>query len=192
MVKLLLASSSIYRKELLSRLKIPFTTFSPEVDESHLPGEPWETMVLRLSEEKALCAAKLYPDSVCIGSDAVAALDHTFFGKPLTHEVAKAQLAIMSDQVVTYYTGVCVAAPFLHYVKCKLVPTKVKFRPLSAQIIENYLLKEKPYYSAGSFKSETLGSALIEHVESEDPTAIIGLPLISLCDMLSEVGITIL
>ncbi len=192
MYPLILASSSIYRHELLSRLKIPFTTFSSDIDETPHPGEPIPEMVLRLSKEKAHACALLNPGAICIGSDEVAALGNTILGKPLTHENAIKQLSEMSGQQVIFYTGVCVSAPFLKHEDIRMATTTVTFRTLSQQMIENYLHKEKPYHSAGSFKSETLGSALLERFESEDPTAIIGLPLIMLCDMLSRVGIEVI
>jgi septum formation protein len=188
---IILASSSIYRQELLSRLKIPFTTFSSDIDESPKNGESIFDMVLRLSKEKALSAAKKNPGSICIGSDEVAALNNTILGKPGNYENAVKQLSQMSGQQVIFYTGVCVAAPFLHHEECKMAKTTVTFRKLSQQQIENYLSKEQPFQSAGSFKSETLGSALLEKFESDDPTAIIGLPLIMLCEMLRKVGIEV-
>lgn len=189
---LILASSSIYRHELLSRLKYPFTTFSPEIDETPHVGETISDMVLRLSQEKALAAAEKNPTCVCIGSDEVAALENTILGKPGNYENAVKQLTQMSGQVIIFYTGVCVAAPHLQKIETQLVLTTVKFRTLTLSMIENYLRKEEPYTSAGSFKSETLGSALLERFESDDPTAIIGLPLILLCDMLRRVNIHII
>lgn len=192
MHKLLLASSSIYRRELLSRLLIPFTTFSSDIDETPLPGESWQALVLRLAKEKAKVATISNPNTVCIGSDEVAALGKVLLGKPGTHEQAIEQLKIMSGQKVHFYTGVCVYAPFLNHEDSYLAITSVLFRDLSDNMIENYLLKEKPYQSAGSFKSETLGSALVERIETDDPTAIIGLPLIQLCKMLERVGILVL
>lgn len=192
MPQLILASSSIYRRELLERLKIPFATFSPNIDESLKPDESLEEHVLRLSQEKAIAAASNFPQSIIIGSDEVAALNNTLLGKPMTHENAIKQLEQMSGQRVFFHTGVCVHNPETNATEVRLVTTAVKFRPLSTLMIENYLNKEKPYHSAGSFKSETLGSALIERFEGEDPTAMIGLPLISLCDMLKKVGLDVI
>ena len=191
MKPLLLASSSIYRRELLSRLQIPFTTYAPDIDESPLPGESWPELVLRLSKEKAQVAAALHPKSICIGSDEVAALNSTLLGKPGDYANAKRQLQQMSGQKVFFYTGVCIVGPN-QYEECQLATTAVLFRKLTDNMIENYLAKEKPYGSAGSFKSESLGSALIERFEGEDPTAIIGLPLILLCGMLARVGIEVI
>ncbi|MBS0287839.1 MAG: septum formation protein Maf [Proteobacteria bacterium] len=188
---LILASSSIYRKELLSRLKVPFSIFSPDVDETRLQGETIPDMVKRLSIAKARIACEKNPRSVCIGSDEVAGLDGEILGKPLTHENAIKQLTHMSGKEVVFYTGVCVSAPFLPFEEYRLSTTSITFRQLTPAMIENYLQKEKPYQSAGSFKSETLGSALISRFESEDPTAIIGLPLIILSEILTQAGITI-
>lgn len=189
---LILASSSIYRKELLSRLKVPFSTFSPDVDESRHKDEHIPDMVKRLSLAKAHIACEKNPNSICIGSDEVAGLDDEILGKPLCHENAIKQLSSMSGKQVVFYTGVCVCAPFLPFEEYRLSTTTITFRTLSPAMIENYLQKEKPYQSAGSFKSETLGSALISRFESEDPTAIIGLPLIILSEMLTQAGIAII
>lgn len=191
MPKILLASSSVYRKALFSRLQIPFTTYAPEIDETPLAGEHFPALVQRLAIEKAKAAYKHHPDSICIGSDEVAALKNTLLNKPGSHSRAREQLKGMSGQKVYFHTSVCVFAPFLDFQDCDVVTTSVTFRHLSDSMIENYLLKEKPYESAGSFKSEALGSALIERFEGEDPTAMIGLPLIRLCDMLMKVGVQI-
>lgn len=188
MHKLLLASSSVYRQELLGRLKIPFDSFSPNIDETPKPGESIQALVLRLSKEKAIAASNRFPEAICIGSDEVAALDNEVLGKPLTHEKAVKQLMSMSGKKVAFHTGVCVLAPLQAFEDCRLVTTAVTFRKLTPSMIENYLNKEQPYQSAGSFKSETLGSALIEKFHGDDPTAMIGLPLITLCDMLEKVG----
>lgn len=192
MNQIILASSSIYRQELLSRLQIPFTTCSPNIDESPMSGESIPELVLRLSREKAQAASKTYPQAICIGSDEVAAQGKVLLGKPMDHDAARAQLTQMRGQKVYFYTGVCVYSSFMNHTDCRLATSTVKFRQLSPQMIENYLNKEKPYFSAGSFKSETLGSALIERFEGEDPTAIIGLPLIMLCDMLRAVGVEVI
>lgn len=192
MHKLLLASSSVYRQALLARLQIPFDSFSPDIDESPKTGESIQALVLRLSKEKAKVASNHYPDAVCIGSDEVAALGNTVLGKPLTHDNAVKQLMSMSGKKVEFHTGVCLYAPALSFEDCRLVTTAVTFRELTPSMIENYLLKEQPYNSAGSFKSETLGSALIEKFHGDDPTAMIGLPLITLCDMLAAAGIAVI
>lgn len=192
MPKILLASSSIYRKELFSRLQLPFTTYSPEIDETPLKNENFCELVQRLAIEKAKAAYALHPEFLCIGSDEVAALNDSLLTKPGNHQRATLQLKQMSGQKVFFHTGVCVYAPFLHFQECRVVTTAVQFRPLSDRMIENYLNKVKPYASAGSFQSETLGSALIERFEGDDPTAMIGLPLIQLCEMLSQVGVEII
>lgn len=192
MTQLILASSSIYRKELLSRLKTAFETYSPDIDESRLANETIHDMVERLSKAKAKAACEKYPSSICIGSDEVAGLGEMILGKPLTHEKAMAQLNQMSGKEVVFYTGVCVSAPFKNYEAYHLSTTSITFRTLTSRQIENYLEKEKPYHSAGSFKSETLGSALISRFKSEDPTAIIGLPLIKLCELLNGAGLEII
>jgi len=188
MKKLLLASSSVYRQELLARLKVPFDSFAPDIDETPKMGESIQALVLRLSKEKAFAASHRFPDAICIGSDEVAALGNTILGKPLTHEVATKQLTDMSGKKIEFHTGICVYAPALSFEDCRLVTTAVTFRQLTPNMIENYLIKEQPYHSAGSFKSETLGSALIEKFHGDDPTAMIGLPLITLCDMLQKIG----
>jgi len=191
MHSIILASSSIYRKELLSRLKVPFNTFSPDIDESRLANESIPAMVERLSQAKANAGCLQNPESICIGSDVVAGLDDLILGKPETHENAIEQLAQMSGNEVIFYTGVCVSAPSLSFETYHLSPTKVRFKKLTEDMIEHYLQKEKPYQSAGSFKAETLAIALLESYECEDPTAIIGLPLIFLSQKLIEIGVKI-
>lgn len=189
---LILASSSIYRQELLSRLGVPFTCFAPDIDETPLPQETWQNLVMRLAHEKAQVAAQKYPEAICIGSDEVAALGNSLLGKPGNHDAAVTQLKQMSGQKVSFYTGVCLYSRALGHSETNIAITSVVFRELTSNMIENYLSKEKPYNSAGSFKSETLGSALITRFEGEDPTAMIGLPLIMLCDMLRKVGIEVI
>lgn len=190
--ELILASSSPYRRELFERLKLPFQCHSPDVDETALPNESFEEHVKRLSLAKAYKVAELFPDAVCIGSDEIAALGNEILGKPLTHENAVIQLRKMSGQTVTFYTGVCVVIGATTYQDYRLATTKILFRELSDRKIENYLHKEGPYFSAGSFKSETLGSALIKKFEGNDPTALIGLPLIDLTEMLEHAGVDVL
>lgn len=190
MLPIVLASSSVYRKELFSRLKLPFQTASPDIDESMLPNESFEEHVKRLSFAKAHIVAKRHPEALCIGSDEIAALGNDVLGKPLTHENAVLQLKKMSGQTVVFYTGVAVVKK--DYEDYRLAITKVTFRKLNDSMIENYLLKEQPYFSAGSFKSETLGSALITKFEGNDPTALIGLPLIDLVEMLEKAGVKVI
>lgn len=191
MKPIILASSSIYRQELLKRLYLPFDCHAPQVDETRFPDEPVRAMVCRLARAKAVKASEHYPDTICIGSDEVAAMGEVIFGKPETKENAKMQLNEMSGKMVHFHTAVCLYAPSLQIDECQVVTTGVKFRTLSLQMIENYLEKEKPYQSAGSFKSEALGSAIIERFEGEDPTAIVGLPLITLSEMLRNCGIVL-
>ena len=188
MPDIVLASSSPYRQELLSRLKIPFTSYSPEIDETALPNENFEAHVKRLSIAKALAASLQFPDALCIGSDEIAGLNSEILGKPLTHENAVLQLRKMSGQTVTFYTGVCITIKRSNYQDYRLALTKIHFRDLTDEMIETYLQKEQPYFSAGSFKSETLGTALIKRFEGHDPTALIGLPLIDLTEMLEKAG----
>lgn len=189
---LILASSSIYRKELLGRLQLPFTTFSPHVDESRLPDESIEDMAKRLAYEKAKAASKANPHAVVIGADTVAALGENTLGKPLTHDVAFEQLKAQSGKRVTFYSGVSVVAPLKPFEDTRVVQSTVTFRTLTDEMIETYLRKEKPYFSSGAFKSETLGSALITRFEGDDPTALIGLPLIALCALLEAAGVKVL
>ncbi len=191
MISIILASSSIYRQELFSRFMLPFTTFSPDLDETRLQDEPVLEMVCRLAKAKARIAGEHFPGAICIGSDEVAAIGETIFGKPGNKENAQNQLQTMSGKVVHFHTAVCLYSQTRHFDICQVVTTGVKFRTLTEKMIHNYLEKEKPYHSAGSFKSETLGSALIERFEGEDPTAIVGLPLIALSDMLRKCGIEV-
>lgn len=192
MRELVLASSSVYRKELLSRLQLPFMTFSPHVNESRLPDEPVHAMVERLARDKARAAGQVFPHKCCIGADTLACLGETTLGKPMTHEVAVQQLKQLSQQRVDFHTGVSVVAPAQGFEETRVVTTTVTFRQLSDAMIEHYLRKEKPYFSSASFKSETLGSALITRFEGDDPTALIGLPLIALCDLLAAAGMPVI
>jgi len=189
---MLLASSSPYRKALLERLNWPFITFSPEVDETPHPGESPPELVKRLSIKKAQYAGLKYPQHLCIGSDEVACLNQRILGKPLTHANAVMQLHAQSGQVLYFYTGVCVYHPLTQYIDYHLATTEVKFKQLNSAQIEHYLQKLQPYQCAASFQSETLGSALIEYCRSDDPSAIIGLPMIRLCQMLIAQGIPLL
>lgn len=189
MQKIILASSSIYRKELLQRLQIPFETISPHVDETPLPAESAQETALRLAEAKARKVAEIYPNALIIGSDQIALLGNSYLGKPITHDNAVRQLRRMSGKEVIFYTALCVLNSATNRLQSRLIPYQIKFRHLSIQQIENYLLKEQPYHCAGSTKSEGLGIALIERMTGEDPNALIGLPLIALVDMLVEEGV---
>ncbi len=185
---LILASTSPYRKQLLERLGILFATASPDVDESRLPGEPPETMVRRLSEVKARAVATQHPNALIIGSDQMAVCGEDVLGKPGSHEKATAQLAHLSGKRVTFFTGLCLYNSVSGHAQLDVVPFHVMFRTLDSTMIENYLKREQPYNCAGSFKSEGLGTALFERLEGDDPTALIGLPLIRLTRMLENEG----
>ena len=186
---LILASTSKYRKELLGRLGLPFETISPEVDETPLPKETPELIAVRLAQAKALAISLEKPNAYVIGSDQVVDLHGAAMGKPGDHDRAMAQLQILRGQTVKFHTAVCLA----HGGQAKTVNviTEVKFRELKDSVLEAYLLAETPYDCAGSAKSEGLGICLLEHVRSDDPTALIGLPLIALCSLLLEAGFSI-
>lgn len=186
---LILASTSRYRRELLERLRIPFTTAKPDVDESPLRDEAPIQMAQRLALAKALNVAGQHPTSVVIGSDQVADLQGQALGKPHTHRNAVTQLQSMSGKVVFFHTAVAVVHNPSHFQQCVLSTIEVKFKTLTLLQIENYLLREQPYDCAGSAKSEGLGIALIEYIQSSDPTALIGLPLTLTCSLLSAVGL---
>ena len=189
---LILASSSIYRRELLSRLCIPFETESPEVDETPLPQEPPEQTALRLAEAKARKVGQRHKNALIIGCDQVAVLDGMQLGKPLVHDVAVKQLQMMQGRSVTFHSAMCLYNSQTRNLQSLIVPYEVKFRQLQDAEIERYLLKEQPYHCAGSAKSEGLGIALIEHMRGDDPNALIGLPLIALIDMLKHEGVNVI
>jgi septum formation protein len=191
-MKLVLASSSPYRKQLLQRLGQAFDTTAPDVDETALAGETPEQLVRRLAEAKAKAVAKEFPNALIIGSDQVAVLDGKILGKPGNHDNAVKQLQQASAKTVHFLTGLCLFNSKTGNIQLDVIPFKVVFRKLSNAQIENYLLTEQPYNCAGSFKSEGLGIALFEKLEGDDPNALIGLPLIKLIDMFSNEGINIL
>jgi 7-methyl-GTP pyrophosphatase len=187
--RLVLASTSRYRRELLARLRLPFDVESPDVDEAPRSGEtPAETAV-RLALAKANAVAARHADAVVIGSDQVADLDGRGVGKPGDHERATAQLRAMRGRVVVFQTAVAVVCRASGFAQATLVPVTVRMRDLSDAEIERYLRAETPYDCAGSAKIETLGIALVESVGSDDPTALIGLPLIATCALLRRAGI---
>ncbi|MBK7422663.1 MAG: septum formation inhibitor Maf [Propionivibrio sp.] len=190
--QIVLASTSAFRRELLARLGLPFEMASPDVDESPLHGETPEATALRLSESKARAVVAQYPDALIIGSDQVAFLDAQVFGKPGSHENAVKQLQAMRARSVNFFTGLCLLNAKTGKAHLRGVPTRVTFRNLSDDEIENYLRKEQPYNCAGSAKSEGLGIALIAKMEGDDPNALIGLPLIALCDFLKNENINVL
>ena len=185
---LILGSTSRYRKELLSRLQIPFETASPDVDETPHSNESPKDLALRLALAKARAVALKYPEAVVIGSDQVADLEGTPLGKPGNHANAILQLQRMRGKTVIFQTALSVVCIATGYERTDLAEVKVKFRDLSDAEIETYLRAEEPYDCAGSAKSEGLGIALLDSIENDDPTALIGLPLIRTCQMLREAG----
>ncbi len=192
---LILASSSRYRRELLLRLRIPFDAIRPEVDESAHDGESAEATALRLSRAKAETIAAQRPDAVVIGSDQVAESEGHAIGKPGTHENAVVQLRALSGKVARFHSGVCVIAPQTNrerQAQCEVVTTTVLFRALGDAEIDAYLKLETPYDCAGSAKAEALGIALLARIDSDDPTALIGLPLIRLVTMLRAIDYPVL
>ncbi|MES2786976.1 MAG: Maf family nucleotide pyrophosphatase [Pseudomonadota bacterium] len=188
---IVLGSSSIYRRELLSRLRLPFEVAAPDLDESASPGESPRELALRLARAKAALVAARFPDAVVIGSDQVADLEGAPLGKPGTHSNAVAQLRRMSGRKVVFQTAVAVFCHATGFEAVDLAPVEVRFRELGDTEIENYLRAEQPYDCAGSARSEGLGIALLESIHSDDPTALIGLPLIRTCRMLQAAGIRI-
>jgi 7-methyl-GTP pyrophosphatase len=185
-MKLILGSSSPYRRELLERLKLPFEVISPEIDETPLPGETPEVLVERLSISKARAIADKTPGSLVIGSDQVAVHGNSIVGKPHDHDHAIQQLREASGKTITLYTGLALINADTGNIQSEVIPYKVVFRQLTDEIIERYLRKEQPYKCAGSVKSEGLGIALLERFEGEDPNTLIGLPLIRLIRMLEQ------
>ncbi|MEI7842747.1 MAG: Maf family nucleotide pyrophosphatase [Gallionellaceae bacterium] len=189
---LVLASTSIYRSELLSTLQIPFLTAAPNVDETPLLGETAQQTALRLSQLKARAVINAHPAALIIGSDQVALLDGQQIGKPITHENAVRQLRAMRGQTISFYTALTLLNAITGQFESELIETKVSFRQLSDEEIERYLIKEQPYHCAGSAKSEGLGIALISRIEGNDPNALIGLPLIALVTMLKNQGVNVI
>ena len=190
--KLILGSTSVYRRELLGRLNVPFVVESPHVDETPLPGEHPADLAQRLALAKARAVAQRFPDCVVIGSDQVADLDGQALGKPGTHDRATLQLRQMRGKTVIFQTAVAVVCMETGFSQQSLAPVKVQFRTLNDTEIENYLQLEQPYDCAGSAKSEGLGIALLDAIESDDPTALVGLPLIRTSRMLRAAGIELL
>lgn len=188
---LVLGSSSRYRRELLERLCLPFTCASPDVDEAPAPGEAPHDLALRLALAKARAVAALHPEAVVIGSDQVADLAGEPLGKPGNHQRATAQLRRMSGQTVVFQTALAVVCAATAFEAADIAPVRVRFRTLTDDEIERYLLAEQPYDCAGSAKSEGLGIALLDAIDSDDPTALIGLPLIRTCRMLRAAGLVL-
>lgn len=191
MLPLLLASSSVYRRELLARLQLPFTCSSPNIDESHRPDESAVELVKRLAEEKARALAGSHPAHLIIGSDQVAVLGDRLIGKPHTFEKAREQLLAASGTRVTFLTGLALFNSQTGTCQVDCVPFTVHMRTLDPSRIERYLHAEQPYDCAGSFKAEGLGVSLFQSTEGPDTTSLIGLPLIRLVDMLLAEGVQI-
>lgn len=191
MPPLLLASSSRYRRELLERLRLPFTTASPDIDESPLAGERAEDLVLRLAKSKATALTANHPAHLIIGSDQVAVLDGYILGKPGNHERARNQLLAASGRRISFLTGLALLNSRTGHCQVDCVRFEVDFRELDQERIERYLRAEQPYDCAGSFKAEGLGISLFRRTEGEDATSLIGLPLIRLVDMLLAEGVQI-
>ena len=188
-MKLVLASTSPFRKELLDRLQLPYDTDSPDIDETPVAGESIDDMVMRLAEAKARAVAERHPNALIIGSDQSAELNGRVLTKSGGFDRAFEQLRAASGQTVVFHTGLCLLNSRTGDAQLEAVPYTVQFRPLSDQQIRSYLEREQPYNCAGSFKSEALGIALFERFEGEDPNALVGLPLIKLVDMLNLEGL---
>lgn len=189
--QILLASSSPYRRQLLEKLGLTFSSESPDIDECAHDQETVREMVERLSLQKAHALVKHHPNKIIIASDQSASLNNKALGKPGNFEKAFEQLKAQQGQVIFFYTGLVVYNPHNQTYLSALDITKVHFRELSDQQIRNYLLTEQPYDCAGSFKSEGLGITLFSKIENQDPNALIGLPLIELVNLLSQVGLNL-
>jgi septum formation protein len=190
--KLILASSSPYRQELLARLGLPFDAISPEIDESPLDGELPQETALRLAQLKAKKVAESHPDALVIGCDQVATLDGIQLGKSMTHENAVKQLQYQRGRRVTFHSALCLYNALTKHMQAEVVPYDVEFRNLTDAQIENYLRIEEPYNCAGSAKSEGLGIAVIASMTGSDPNALIGLPLIKLITMLQNEEVNVI
>lgn len=186
---LILASASPYRRELLQRLQLPFETVSPNVDEASKPGESAQDLSLRLARDKALAIASQRPDALVIGSDQVLCVGDELLGKPGNHANAVKQLQKLSGRAMTFFTALCVAGQGGNDLQQDVITTRVQFRKIDLAEIEAYLAAEPAYDCAGSCKAEGLGITLCEAIDSSDPTALIGLPLISLRRMLYQAGL---
>jgi septum formation protein len=187
--QLVLASTSRYRRELLKRLGIPFQSAAPDCDETPLRGEAPRDTALRLAVMKARAVAARFPDALIIGSDQVASSGGKAMGKPGSHANAVRQLRALSGKAADFHTAVALLDSGTGKVQRRVVPCRVRFRKLTRERIESYLRREKPYDCAASAKAEGLGIALIERIETEDPTSLIGLPLIALSAMLERAGL---
>ena len=192
MARLVLGSSSPFRKALLEKLDLSFDCDSPDIDETPLKNEHPRDMVVRLAKEKANAIAERHPQAIIIASDQCATLDGQIIGKPGNHDAAVEQLTNASGRAVTFYTSLCVYNAGTNQYQETVEPFYVYFRELSESQIENYLKKEEPYNCAGSFKSEGLGISLFERLEGNDPNTLIGLPLIQLIKMLEKFNINVI
>jgi len=190
--RLVLGSTSVYRRDLLQRLRLPFTVSAPNVDEQPLPGESPEALAGRLALEKAHEVASRHPDAVVIGSDQTVDLHGRTLGKPGHRDAAVAQLLALQGQRVVFHSAVAVVHRPSGFARMLIAPSTVLFRPLTLRQIETYLRLEQPYDCAGSAKCETLGITLLAAIESDDPTALIGLPLIHTCTLLAQAGLDVL
>ena len=186
---LILASTSRYRRELLARLRLPFEALSPGTDETPLPGEPPAALAERLALAKARAIAARLPDAVVIGADQVADVDGVAIGKPGDHANAVSQLRAMSGRTIVFHTALAVVRASTGFAELRRVPVRVRFRTLDDDEIASSLRAEQPYDCAGSAKCETLGIALLDAIESDDPTALVGLPLIATCQLLRRAGL---
>jgi len=191
MHRVILASTSRYRAELLTRITTDFEQIAPECDETPMPGESPKQLVRRLSHEKAASIATKHPQALVIGSDQVAACDGKIIGKPADHNAAVNQLHWLSGKSVLFHTGLCVAHHATHRKLEHIVNTEAIFKTLEHDVIGRYLNADKPYDCAASFRSEGMGSAIVESLSSEDPTAIIGLPLITVAACLNQLGLSL-
>jgi septum formation protein len=189
--KIILASSSPFRKELLSRLNLDFESYSPEIDESQLMGENATDYVCRLAKQKAKAISKDYPSAIVIGSDQCALRDGQILGKPGNHTNAMQQLKAAQGKTIVFHTGLCVVHQDARFSEVDEVLYQVKFRTLSDAQLAHYLEVEEPYQCAGSFKSEGYGSCLFSSMQGDDPSALIGLPLIRLITMLENAGVAV-
>ena len=189
---LVLASTSVYREGLLSRLGLAFTTASPGIDETPLPDEAPAATAARLAEAKARAVAAHHPQALVLGSDQVADLDGVAVGKPVDHADAVRQLTSMSGRPVVFHTGVALVNAASGRAHVRVVDVTTQFRTLTRAAIEHYLRRDRPYDCAASIKAETLGIAVVESIRSDDPTALIGLPLIAVVDLLRIDGVDVL
>ena len=189
---IVLASTSHYRRELLERLRVPFDVHAPQVNEAAHPSETPRDTALRLAHRKAADVAARFSGAIVIGSDQTLDLDGVALGKPLSHQAALAQLQSLQGRTAVFYTALAVIGPAAESIQIDCVPTSVTFRKLPSAQLDEYLRADQPYDCAGAAKVESLGIALIERAESDDPTALIGLPLIRLTSMLASAGVDVL